>query len=44
MIQERKPIYESISARKINTENLDEAGILAALRSILILEDPPNGF
>lgn len=44
MIHERKPIYESIAARRINTENYDEAGILAFLRSILILEEPPNGF
>jgi shikimate kinase len=44
MVHERKPIYESIPARRINTENLDEAGVLAALRSILILEEPPNGF
>jgi len=44
MIHERKPIYESIPAQKINTETLDEAGVIAALRSILILEEPPNGF
>ncbi len=44
MIHERKPLYESIPARRVNTENLDEAGVLAALRSILILEEPPNGF
>lgn len=44
MIHERKPIYESIPAQRINTEAFDEAGVLAALRSILILEDPTNGF
>jgi shikimate kinase len=44
MVHERKPIYESLPARRINTEILDEAGVLAALRSILILEEPPNGF
>jgi len=40
----RKPIYESISARKINIDQLDEAGVLAALVSIVTLEDPPDGF
>ncbi len=42
--QERRPIYESIPARRIRTGELDEAGVLAALRSILLLEDLPNGF
>lgn len=41
--QERKPIYESIPAAKIECDTLDEAGIFAALQSLLILQDPPNG-
>jgi shikimate kinase len=44
MIHEREPIYRSIPARSIDTDGLDEAGVLAALRSILLLEDPPDGF
>lgn len=44
MIRERRPIYESISASKIDCDALDEAGILAALQSLLVLQDPPNGF
>lgn len=44
MVQERDPIYRSISARSIDTDGLDEAGVLAAIRSILLLEEPPNGF
>lgn len=44
MIQEREPIYRSIPARCVDTDALDEAGVLAALSSILLLEDPPNGF
>lgn len=44
MIQEREPIYQSISARCVDTDLLDEAGVLSALRSILLLEDPPDGF
>lgn len=44
MIQERQPIYQSIPARRIDTDALDEAGVLAALNSILLLEEPPNGF
>jgi len=44
MVQERKPIYESIPAARIDVDVLDEACVLAALRSILVLEDPPNGF
>ena len=35
MIQERKPIYESIPAHLIRVDELDEAGVLASLRSIL---------
>ncbi len=42
MYQERRPIYESISADKIDCDILDEAGILAALQSLLIRQDPPN--
>ncbi len=38
MIQERGPIYESIPARSIDTDALDEAGVLASLSSILCLE------
>lgn len=44
MVQKREPIYRSIPARCIDTDLLDEAGVLAALSSILVLEDPPNGF
>lgn len=44
MVQERDPIYQSIPARSIDTDALDEAGVLAALNSILLLEEPPNGF
>ncbi len=44
MLHEREPIYRSIRARCVDTDALDEAGILAALRSILLLEEPPNGF
>lgn len=44
MIQEREPIYRSIPARRVDTDALDEAGVLAALSSILLLEEPPNGF
>ena len=40
--QERRPLYESIPARRIRTGELDEAGVLAALRSILFLEDSPR--
>jgi shikimate kinase len=41
---ERKPLYDSIPARRISVDQLDEAGVLAALRSIAYLEDLPNGF
>lgn len=44
MVQEREPIYRSLPARVVDTEELDEAGVLAALKSILLLEEPPNGF
>ncbi len=44
MIQERDPIYRSIPAQVIDTDALDEAGVIAALRSILFLEEPQNGF
>lgn len=44
MVHEREPIYRSIPARVVDTEALDEAGVLAALSSILLLEEPPNGF
>jgi len=44
MIHEREPIYRSIPARCVDTEALDEAGVIAALSSIMLLEDPPNGF
>jgi len=36
MIQEREPIYRSVPAHTINTDTLDEAGVLAALYSILL--------
>jgi len=42
--QERRPLYESIPAAKIDCDALDEAGVLAALQSLLVLQDPPNGF
>lgn len=44
MVQERGAIYRSIPARSVDTEALDEAGVIAALKFILLLEDPPNGF
>lgn len=44
MIHEREPIYRSIKARTVDTDALDEAGILAALNSIFLLEEKPNGF
>lgn len=37
MFHEREPIYESIKAHKIDTDLLDEAGVIAALQSILLL-------
>jgi shikimate kinase len=43
MFHDREPIYRSVPARTIDTDALDEAGVIAALRSILLLEDPPNG-
>lgn len=44
MYQHRKPIYESIRARRIDVDALDQPGAIAALCSIVILEEPPNGF
>lgn len=44
MVREREPIYRSIPARNVDTDLLDEAGVLAALSSILLLEEKPNGF
>lgn len=44
MVHEREPIYRSLAARMIDTDLLDEAGVLAALKATLILEEPPNGF
>lgn len=44
MIQEREPIYRSIPARCVDTDAFDEAGVIAALKSILLLEEPSNGF
>lgn len=44
MVHEREPIYRSIPARVVDTDALDEAGVLAALSTILLLEEPPNGF
>jgi shikimate kinase len=38
LISLRKPIYESIQARRIAIDALDDNAVLAALRSILILE------
>lgn len=37
--RERKPIYESIPAEKINTDLLDEAGVIAAILSIVYRKD-----
>jgi shikimate kinase len=44
LYRERKPVYESVPSRKIDTDALDEAGVLAALQAIACLEEPPNGF
>ena len=44
MIHEREPIYRSIEARVIDTDQLDKAGVISALHSILLLKEPPNGF
>lgn len=44
MFHEREPIYRSIPAQTIDTDLLDEPGVIAALRSILLLEEKPNGF
>ena len=44
LFQERKPIYESIPARWIDIDGLEIPAALAALCSILILEEPSNGF
>lgn len=44
LIQERLPIYESIRCDVVDTDKLDEAGVLAELRALLVLADPPNGF
>lgn len=41
--QRRLPIYRSIPARRIDTELLDEPGVLAELKTILYLEDPTDG-
>jgi shikimate kinase len=43
MVQQREPIYRSIPARCVDTDLLDEAGVVAAICSILLLEEPPNG-
>ncbi len=43
MIQEREPIYRSIPARSVDTDVLDEPGVLAALKSIFLLEEPHLG-
>lgn len=44
MVKNREPIYRSIRARVIDTDILDEAGVIAMLKSILLLEGPPDGF
>lgn len=44
LYRERIPIYESIQAHRINTDILDEAGVLAALRNILIFGEQSDGF
>jgi shikimate kinase len=38
MYHEREPIYRSIKARCVDTDILDEPGVLAALNSIFLLE------
>ena len=43
MYHDRYPIYQTIPARRINVELMDEAGVLAELESILYLEEPPDG-
>jgi shikimate kinase len=43
LYHDRLPVYESISARRVNTNLLDEAGVLAELEAILYLEDPTDG-
>jgi len=43
MIQEREPIYRSIPASCVDTDLLDEPGVIAKLNSILLLEERPNG-
>lgn len=40
MYKERLPIYESIRASKIDVDLLDEPAVLAALRNLVILDDP----
>jgi len=40
---DRKPIYQAIAARRIDTDLLDQAGVIAALRSIVFFEEPPYG-
>lgn len=40
LIKTRLPIYESIRSRRIDIDLLDEAAVIAALRMIVILEDP----
>lgn len=39
---QRKIIYESLPARRIQVDCLDEAEVLAALQSIACLEEPPK--
>jgi shikimate kinase len=38
MIHEREPIYRAIPARKIDTDLLDEEGVIAELKAIWLLE------
>jgi shikimate kinase len=40
---DRKSVYESIAASRIDTDLFDQAGVLAALRSIATMEEPPYG-
>lgn len=40
---DRLPIYQAIPARRIDTDLLDEPGVLAELKTILYLEDKTDG-
>jgi len=42
--QQRIPVYESIAARCIDADFLNEADCIKTIRSLLFLEEPQNGF